>query len=235
MLPKVERSKRTGRVPNAMLGPGARAWALAEMRKALRPLRDAEKLGYMLFQLAPWVKRTDEAMEGLAGLPRWLPDTVIAIEFRNRSWFGAQTDATLQFLRDHGLTYVSIDAPRSRAAVPSLPALTTPTSVFRLHGRNFDGFVKQLQGKRPSVAEKYGYLYKPAELEEVARAAGGLNGKAERVYLAMNNNRSDYPATNGMQLKQMLLEDWHPPDRNRLIQELEAWRGTRKKKAGRAA
>ena len=31
--------------------------------------------------------------------------------------------------------------------------------------------------------------------------------------MAMNNNRCDYPAINGMQIKEMLLEDWDPPDR----------------------
>jgi uncharacterized protein YecE (DUF72 family) len=66
--------------------------ALAEMRKTLRPLQEADKLGYVLFQMAQWVKRTDEAMEGMADLPRWLPDTVIAVEFRNRSWFGEHTE-----------------------------------------------------------------------------------------------------------------------------------------------
>ncbi len=29
----------------------------------------------------------------------------------------------------------------------------------------------------------------------------------------MNNNRGDYPAINGMRMKEMLLEDWRPPDR----------------------
>ena len=82
----------------------------------------------------------------LETLPRRLPDSVIAVEFRNRSWFGDHTDETLKFLKDHGLTYVSIDGPRSRATVPSLPALTSPTAVFRLHGRNFQGHLKQLQG-----------------------------------------------------------------------------------------
>ena len=37
----------------------------------------------------------------------------------------------------------------------------------------------------------------------------------------MNNNRGDYPGVNGMQLKEMLLEDGHPRDREALIRELE--------------
>ena len=221
MLPPTVRMKRTGRLPSGAFPAQARTWALRTLRTALMPLRKADKLGYVLFQLAPWIKYSDEALAGLASLSRALPKMVLAVEFRNRSWFGERMDETLAFLRDHGLTYVSIDGPRTRAAVPSLPALTTETAVFRLHGRNFAGLIKQLQGKSPTVAEKYDYLYKPAELAEIARAAGALSGKADRVHVAMNNNRGDYPATNGMQLKEMLLEDWHPPDRDRLITELE--------------
>ena len=56
------------------------------------------------------------------------------------------------------------------------------------------------------MAEEYGYLHSDRELEAIARAAGALNGRAERVHLAINNNRRDYPAINGLRLKEMLLE-----------------------------
>ena len=235
MLPRKFRT--VSRVPNDAFDNDARAWAFAELRKGLKILRDSDKLGYVLFQLAPWVKFSDETLGYLRTLPRELPETEIAVEFRSRSWFGPHTDETLKFLAAHGLTYVSIDGPRSRATIPSLPALTTPTAVFRLHGRNFQGFLKQVQGKAPTVAEKYDYLYRKEELEEIARTAAALNGKAERVHLAMNNNRRDYPVVNGLQLKEMLLEDWRPPDRRALIEELEERRARAKaaKKPGRRA
>jgi uncharacterized protein YecE (DUF72 family) len=222
LLPTATRKK--SRVAPSEFPPEARAWGFSELRKAVQPLEDAGKLGYVLFQLAPWVKASDEALAELDSLPKNLPGTVIAVEFRNRSWFGGRTEQTLKFLFDHGLTYVSIDGPRGRAPVPSLPALTSPTAVFRLHGRNFSGFLKQVQGKSPTVAEKYDYLYKESELQEIARQAGALNGKAQRVHLAMNNNRGDYPVINGIALREMLSEDWHRPDRDMLVQELEARR-----------
>jgi uncharacterized protein YecE (DUF72 family) len=221
LLPADSRTKKVGRISNAEFPSEARRWTLIELRKALKPLREAGKLGYVLFQLAPWIKYSDTALASLESLPQALPNTTIAVEFRNRSWFGPRTDETLGFLRDHGLAYVSIDAPRSRLAAPSLPALTASTAVFRLHGRNFAGHLKQVQGNAPTVAEKYDYLYSEKELEEIARAAGALNGKAERVHVAMNNNRGDYPAINGMKLKEMLLEDWRRPDRAGLLEQLK--------------
>ena len=174
LLPARLRTKRSGRIANGEFPPEARAAALRDLKKALTPLRGADKLGYVLFQLAPWIKYSDEAFAGLASLPRALPDTVVAVDFRNRSWFGPRTDETLRFLHDHRLAYVSIDAPRTRLTAPSLPALTASTAVFRLHGRNFAGHLKQVQGKAPTVAEKYDYLYSEAELEEIAGAAGSM-------------------------------------------------------------
>lgn len=229
-LPRAERTRR-GRIPNQRFGAEARAWALGELRAVVAPLEEAGKLGYVLFQLAPWVTFSDPSLVYLGSVARRLAGMTVAVEFRHRSWFGARTQETLRFLADHRLTYVSIDGPRSRALVPSLPALTTPIAVFRLHGRNFEGHLKQLQGKSPTVAEKYDYLYPERELEEIARAAGALNGRAERVYLQMNNNRRDYPAINGIRLKEMLLESWTPPDRDRLIQELEDRRARSRQRA----
>jgi uncharacterized protein YecE (DUF72 family) len=126
-------------MPNSALGDDTRQWAFAELRSSLRPLQDAGKLGYVLFQLAPWVKRSEASQAYLAMLPAVVPETMIAVEFRSRSWFDEHTGDTLRFLAAHGLTYVSIDGPRSRATVPSIPALTSPTGLFRLHGRNFAG------------------------------------------------------------------------------------------------
>ena len=70
------------------------------------------------------------------------------------------------------------------------------------------------------------------------RHAGKLGGTAERVHVAMNNNNRDYPARNGIQLKEMLLEDWQAPDRDALIEELEERRAAarqRKPRGKRAA
>src|SRR5689334_5601416 len=104
---------------------------------------------------------------------------------------------------------------------------TATTEIYTLSLHDALPIFKQLQGKHPSVSEKYDYLYSEKELEEIARTAAAMNGKAERVHLAMNNNNRDYPVVNGLQLKEMLLEDWHPPDRAALTEEFEERRASR--------
>jgi uncharacterized protein YecE (DUF72 family) len=79
------------------------------------------------------------------------------------------------------------------------------------------------------LAEKYGYLYSERELGEIAGKAAALNGQAERVYLKLNNTAGTTRRSNEIQLKEMLLEDWHPPDRDRLVAEIQ-----RRQRAGKA-
>jgi len=68
----------------------------------------------------------------------------------------------LQFLKDHGFTYVVVDEPQGFASsVPPVVAVTAPLGMVRFHGRNRDTWEK----KGISTAEKFRYLYQPTELK----------------------------------------------------------------------
>ena len=172
MVPASARPDARGKLPNHVFPREAHAWAFAAFREALQPLQDSGKLGYVLFQMAPWVEYGTEALDSLARLPEELPGITIAVEFRDASWLPAHTDEVLPFLAAHGLSYVSVDAPRTPSGIARTVALTSPVAVVRLHGRNAAGFLKQLRGESPSVAEKYGYLYNETELSEIVAGAG---------------------------------------------------------------
>jgi uncharacterized protein YecE (DUF72 family) len=203
-LPASARPNARGQLENDVFGEEAREWAFAAFREGLRPLADAGKLGYVLFQMAPWVKYGARALEYLASLPDRLPGATIAVEFRDASWLPRHTEETLAALAARGLAYVSVDAPRTPASVDTAVALTAPTAVIRLHGRNREGFMKQLRGRAPSVAEKYGYLYDRDELGEIVARGRALEGRARRVYFKLNNNVGDAPAVNGEDIKELL-------------------------------
>ena len=87
----------------------------------------------------------------------------------------------VRFLAEHRLTYVSIDAPRTPRGIPSDVALTSPVAVVRLHGRNAAGFLRQLRGQSPTVAEKYGYLYDRDELRGIVDRGRSLEGRARQL------------------------------------------------------
>jgi uncharacterized protein YecE (DUF72 family) len=222
MLPASARPNARGQMENRLFSHDAHEWVFETFREALRPLEDSGKLGYVLFQMAPWVKCGREALDYLATLPGRLPGVTIAVEFRDASWLPRHTDEVLRFLAEHGLSYVSVDAPRTAAGVATTVGLTSPVAVLRLHGRNTAGFLKQLRGESPSVAEKYGYLYDETELAEIVARGQSLAGRARRVYFKLNNNVGDAPAINGIQIRELLGQD--TADRSDV---LAAWRRRR--------
>lgn len=225
MLPASARPNARGQLENEVFPEEARDWAFQTFREALQPLQDSGKLGYVLFQMAPWVKYDREALDYLERLPARLPRVPVAVEFRNSSWLPAHTEEVLGFLAARGLSYVSVDAPPTPASVATTLALTSPIAVLRLHGRNAEGFLKQLRGEQPTVAQKYGYLYTEAELREIVRKGRRFDGHARRVYVQLNNNVEDAPAINGIQIKELL--GLPVPDRA----ETEAeWRGLWRKR-----
>src|SRR4029434_3486986 len=117
MLPASARPNERGQFENGVFGPEAREWAFATFREALQPLADAGKLGYVLFQMAPWVKYGEAALEYLASLPGRLPGTTIAVEIRDASVLPRHAEYTLSLHGALGLAYVSVDAPRTPASV----------------------------------------------------------------------------------------------------------------------
>jgi uncharacterized protein YecE (DUF72 family) len=173
-------------------------------RAALTPLAEAGKLGYVLFQFAPWVHFGDDRLEYLASLPARLPGWRLAVEFRHRSWFPEHGEVTLTALRRAGLAHVIVDAPAVAGAVPRVPMVTAPSAIFRLHGRNAEGWLRQVRGEEPSVREKYDYLYTEEELARLVPEIEAVTEEAEETYVSFNNNNRDYPVQNALMMKRLL-------------------------------
>jgi uncharacterized protein YecE (DUF72 family) len=200
------RARRThrGEIDAAEFPPEAIDEAFRLFRAALAPLADAGKLGYVLFQFAPWVRYDDARLEYLASLPARLPGCSVAVEFRHRSWLPDHVHESLDTLRRARVACVSVDAPAAAGAVPRLTHVTAPVAVFRLHGRNAEGWLRQVRGEEPSVREKYDYLYTEAELRELMAEIDEAANEAEQVYVSFNNNNRDYPVRNALMLKRLL-------------------------------
>jgi uncharacterized protein YecE (DUF72 family) len=77
-------------------------------------------------------------------------------------------------------------------------------AVFRLHGRNAEGWMRQVRGEEPTVREKYDYLYSEGELRELMSEIDEIADEAEQVYVSFNNNNRDYPVRNALMLKRLL-------------------------------
>jgi uncharacterized protein YecE (DUF72 family) len=210
LLPRHPRLTRRGEVEAGAFPPEALDQVFRVFREAIDPLARAGKLGYVLFQLAPWVRFAPARLDYLASLPARLPGLTLAVEFRDRSWLPDHADETLATLRAAGLAHVTVDAPATPNAVPYVPERTAPTAVFRLHGRNAEGWLRQLRGEEPAVREKYDYLYTESELRALLPDVEAAATESERVFVSFNNNNRAFPVQNALMMKRVLGQPAEP-------------------------
>lgn len=204
LLPRSPRRTRRGEIEAGAFPPEAVDAAFTLFRAALRPLAEAGKLGYVLFQFAPWVHFGDDRLAYLATLAQRLPGWTVAVEFRHRSWLPDHAEETLAALREAGLAHVIVDAPPVASAVPRIATRTAPVAIVRLHGRHAEGWLKQLRGEEPEVREKYDYLYTEDELRALVPEIDGLAEESEQVFVSFNNNNRDFPVRNALMMKRLL-------------------------------
>jgi uncharacterized protein YecE (DUF72 family) len=171
-----------------------RAEVFRRFHGALEPLRSTGKLGGILMQFPPYVVYKPASLEYLEWAKEQLGGDEMLVEFRHGSWLDDEhRAATLRFLEQHGMTYVTVDAPHTggKNVVPTVVAATNETAYIRFHGRNAETWNK----RTGSAAERFDYLYSDDELREWVPQLRELAGKAKTVYAMFNNNgRSAMPS-----------------------------------------
>jgi uncharacterized protein YecE (DUF72 family) len=209
VMPVDERG-RVDRPPRELRGEVFRRFL-----EALEPLRNAGKLGGILFQFPSYVVFKDASFEYLEWAREQLGSDEMLVEFRHRSWLDENNRVeTLSFLERIGAAYVTVDAPRSDTAknlIPTVPAVTAGTAYVRFHGRNLGTWNK----RGGSAAERFDYLYSDEELGEWTGTLKELAASANEAYAFFNNNatsadpenplgRLSQAATNARQLRLLL-------------------------------
>lgn len=178
----------------------------ARFSEMIQPLREARKLGAILFQFPSWFTFSEDKLEYLGIVRESLPSDTIAIEFRHRSWLeGENVSRTREALTGARLAYCAVDEPQvGSGSVPPVVLITDPSfSMVRFHGRNrATWYGKGLTSSR----QRYDYLYSLDELkpwaERIERVAEKLTGS--EVHVVANNNASNYGIVNALDLQQLL-------------------------------
>jgi uncharacterized protein YecE (DUF72 family) len=185
--------------------PADQAPAFAEFRASIEPLELSGKLRGILLQYHPRFVKSDEAKEELSRVRAFLEPLVPLVEFRHRSWLDEDERAdTLTFLERHGLAYVSVDAPRTRASnvLPPIAAATHRVAYVRFHGRN----VKTWNIRSEKSWQRFDWMYSSDELAEWVEKLGRLASEADEVYAMFNNNRDDFAPRSATILRGLLDE-----------------------------
>ena len=180
--------------------------------EVIEPLSAAGRLGAVLLQFPPWFTATRGNARRIADCRARLGDLPGAVEFRHRSWLDdSRWSRVLDLLRDQGMSYVAVDAPRGfETALPPNRAVTnTRLAVVRFHGRNRATW----EGGGSTAAERFDYLYDPRELQEWTDGIRELSEEAEEVHIVMNNCTYDAAQLGAYNIAALLQESVRRSDR----------------------
>ena len=164
-----------------------RAVVFREFRHALEPLREAGKLGGILFQLPPYVVPKPASYDYLEWAQAQLGGDDMLVEFRHRAWYEEDVRAdVLAWLEQRRMSYVTVDAPRLDGGnVPlTVVAATTPLAYVRFHGRN----AATWNSRGGGAAQRFDYTYGEDELSGWVEPLRELAGASEQTYAFFNNN-----------------------------------------------
>jgi uncharacterized protein YecE (DUF72 family) len=137
------------------------------------------KLGPLLYQLPPSMKRNDELLKSfLSSLP---PKYQHVVEFRQESWID---EAVFDILRRHNVGLCVFDMPGF-----SCPLIATSDFAYvRFHGRE----------------SLYSSCYSDEQLAEWAQRIARLGRKVKASYIYFNNDAEAFAVGNAMTLRNFL-------------------------------
>lgn len=176
---------------------------MVAFRNSMQPLRAAGKLGAVTFQFPPWFTFRPSNVEYIRQVRASLPDDLVCVEFRHRSWLeGDHVPHLIETLRDYGVGLTVVDEPQlGSGSVPTVLEVTTPDlSLVRFHGRNYKTWYKKVK----RTADRFDYLYSEEELQEWMPNVSRLAEDARELHIFFNNNRADYAVRNARQLTALL-------------------------------
>lgn len=172
--------------------------------EALAPLKAAGKLGAVHFQFAPGVLRNREGLAFVEHCVERMPDHLLSVEFRNRTWFdGGHAERTLEFEERLGVVHTVVDSPQGFAnCVPCVWAVTNPQlALVRLHGRN-----RETWNITHAVASssRFNYWYGKDELAAMVPEIEHLAALARSVHVVFNTNYEDQGQVNARLMRKLL-------------------------------
>lgn len=175
---------------------------------SLLPLDTVGKLGIVLFQFPPWFYPGRQQLDYILFCKDRLPQYRLAIEFRNNVWLNeSNRGRTLDFLRQNGLPFVSVDEPQGfKSSVPPLAEATSDIGLVRFHGRNSEMWEK----KGITPVERFNYLYSEEELKPWEAKISELVKETNEMHVLFNNCHQDKAVVNARQMCFMLSSQTRP-------------------------
>ena len=162
-----------------------------EFLHKISPLRTANKLGAILFQLPPSFTVND--FKNIEGFLDRLPSSSsydYAVEFRHPSW---NTEGPWEMLRHYNIAAVMTDSPAKENLqfLSDVTLTTADHSFIRFHGRNTKGHYW------------YDYLYNTDELQPWIEKISQIKQETKVLRIYFNNHYGGKAVINALEFKEM--------------------------------
>ncbi|MEV6612725.1 DUF72 domain-containing protein [Streptomyces sp. NPDC051051] len=174
-------------LPDDVRSPKALDEVWRRFSDGIRPLREAGRLGAVLFQFPPWLRPGPRARAVLAACRERTAGWPVCVEFRHPDWWrGGERRTTEELLRSYGFSAVAVDMePSLPSAIPPVTPVTCERlAVVRFHGRS------RAWGTG-SKEDRFRHEYTDDELREWLPRVRALADRAERVHVLFNNCCAD--------------------------------------------
>ncbi len=170
----------------------------ARFAHGIGPLRDAGRLGVVIFRYPSWFSPRPETWAELADIRRRLPGTRVAVELRHVRWFeAAGADSTFEWLEEHGIGFVCVDGPTTgERSNPGAVGATTDTALVRFVGR------RAVEGEPWT----WPYRYQRDELDGWVPRVAELAASSAEVHLLFDNCAGTDAVDNALLLLELLGE-----------------------------
>src|SRR5437016_10182132 len=174
-----------------------------EFLDKISPLKTANKLGAILFQLPPSFtvsdfKNIEQFLDRLPGADSY----EYAVEFRHPSW---GTEGPWEMLKHYNIAAVMTDSPeKENLQYLSDVIVTADHSLVRFHGRNTHGHYW------------YNYLYSEQELQPWVDKVDQIRKQTKILRVYFNNHYGGKAVVNALQFKAMIGDSLSEAETNAL-------------------
>jgi uncharacterized protein YecE (DUF72 family) len=187
------------------VGREERLDVIRRFKADLEPVKERGQLGAILLQFPPWFRATSVNRILVERLVDLCSAFLVAIEFRERSWFrdDERRSRTIEWIAGLGAIHVICDEPQvENKCVPLVPSSThSKYALIRMHGRNLAMWDRpDLQSSK----QRFDYRYSKSELESLVPVVRKVAEEVEEVHILMNNNSNNDAVWNGFDWLELL-------------------------------
>lgn len=164
--------------------------------EALKPIKERNMLGCILFQFPYSFHKSVEGTEYIKKLRDMFGEERLVFEFRSSEW---ATGETMELLIKNKIGWVCVDEPDLKGLVKPVVAVTSDIGYVRFHGRNAGKWYNHSK-----AYERYDYFYSEDEIKEWIPRIRYVEKGSKITFTSFNNHFRAQGAKNASMLKRLL-------------------------------